>query len=264
MAEKRMFSKTIIDSDLFLDMPMSSQCLYFHLCMRADDDGFVNNPKKISRLIGASEDDLRLLLAKNFVLGFASGVIVIKHWRLHNWFRSDTYKPTIYTDEKSMIEMDENKMYQYCNEPVAELLQNCNTDKISIDKNRLDKISKDNNTISVAPNLESSSPAITLLTNKTDVEFPVTQEFIEQMQDCYPAVDVYGELMSMKAWLISNPKNRKTYNGMTRFINSWLSRQQNRSHGSVKKDTIDWESALKWAEEEDRKRELEGNDATDQ
>ena len=79
MAEKRMFTKKIVDSDAFLDMPLSTQALYFHLNMQADDDGFVNNPKKIQRVIGASADDLKLLIAKRFVLGFESGIIVVKH-----------------------------------------------------------------------------------------------------------------------------------------------------------------------------------------
>jgi hypothetical protein len=84
MADRRMFAKTIIDSDAFLDMPVSSQALYFHLSMRADDDGFLNNPKKIQRLVGGSEDDLKVLAAKAFIIPFESGVIVIKHWRMSN------------------------------------------------------------------------------------------------------------------------------------------------------------------------------------
>ena len=111
MAEKRMFAKTIIDSDAFLDMPMSAQCLYFHLCMRADDDGFLNNPKKIQRTIGASEDDLKILLAKNFLIPFESGIVVIKHWRIHNYIRSDRYKETAYLEEKSKLALKDNKAY---------------------------------------------------------------------------------------------------------------------------------------------------------
>ena len=112
MADKRMFSKKVIDSDIFLDMPMSTQCLYFHLCMRADDDGFVDNPKKITRLVGGSEDDLKILLMKNFIIGFENGVIVIKHWRLHNWLRSDHYTPTIYQKEKEILELNDQKIYE--------------------------------------------------------------------------------------------------------------------------------------------------------
>ena len=111
MAERRMFAKTIIDSDAFLDMPLSAQALYFHLSMRADDDGFINNPKKIQRVVGASDDDIRLLIMKRFIITFESGVIVIKHWKIHNYIRSDRYKPTIYEDEKSRLTEKENKVY---------------------------------------------------------------------------------------------------------------------------------------------------------
>jgi hypothetical protein len=101
----------IVDSDAFLDMPMSTQALYFHLNMRADDDGFINNPKRIMRMIGASEDDLKLLLAKRFVLGFESGVIVVKHWRMHNLLRKDRYNPTQYVEEKSLLAIESNGAY---------------------------------------------------------------------------------------------------------------------------------------------------------
>lgn len=111
MAERRMFTKKIIDSDAFLDMPLTTQALYFHLNMRADDDGFVNNPKKICRMIGATDDDLKLLLAKRFVLGFESGVIVIKHWRMHNLIRGDRYHKTEYEEEFARLEIKENGSY---------------------------------------------------------------------------------------------------------------------------------------------------------
>ena len=98
MAERRMFAKTIVTSDAFLDMPLSARCLYFTLGMFADDDGFVNNPKSIMRQVGACTDDLNLLLLKRFILSFESGVIVIKHWRIHNYIRSDRYKETKYIE----------------------------------------------------------------------------------------------------------------------------------------------------------------------
>lgn len=111
MAERRMFAKTIIDSDAFLDMPLSAQALYFHLSMRADDDGFVNNPKKIQRMIGASDDDCKLLVMKRFILTFESGVIVIKHWRIHNYIQKDRYKETLYQKEKNALALDEKNAY---------------------------------------------------------------------------------------------------------------------------------------------------------
>ena len=111
MADKRMFTQKIIDSDAFLDMPLSSQALYFHLNMRADDDGFVNNPKRIQRTVGASEDDLKLLIVKRFVIGFDSGVIVIKHWKMHNTLRKDRYNPTQYQEEFQTLALKENNSY---------------------------------------------------------------------------------------------------------------------------------------------------------
>lgn len=111
MAERRMFAKSIIDSDAFLDMPLSTQALYFHLSMRADDEGFINNPKKIQRMIGASDDDLKLLIAKRFIITFESGIIVIKHWRIHNYIQKDRFKETLYQEEKAMLSVKDNNAY---------------------------------------------------------------------------------------------------------------------------------------------------------
>lgn len=110
MAQRRMFSPDIVDSDAFLDMPTSSQVLYFHLAMRADDDGFVD-PKKVMRLIGVGSDDLKVLLAKRFLLSFQNGVVVIKHWLIHNMIRKDRYKETRYLEEKKSLLIKENGSY---------------------------------------------------------------------------------------------------------------------------------------------------------
>ena len=112
MARKRMFNLEIIDTDIFLEMPQSSQNLYFHLGMRADDDGFVGNPKKIIKTVGANDDDLKLLITKNFIIPFETGVIVIKHWRLNNYLRSDRYIPTIYQKEKRQLKEIEKGIYE--------------------------------------------------------------------------------------------------------------------------------------------------------
>ena len=111
MAERRMFAKTIVLSDAFLDMPMSARCLYFTLGMLADDDGFVNQPRSIMRQCGASDDDMKVLIAKKFVLVFESGVIVIKHWRINNYLRNDRYKETVYEEEMQSLEIDKNGSY---------------------------------------------------------------------------------------------------------------------------------------------------------
>lgn len=111
MAERRMFAKTIVTSDAFLDMPASSRCLYFLLGMVADDDGFVNNPKSIMRQAGSTADDLNLLIAKRFILTFQSGVVVIKHWCIHNTIQKDRYKETKYLEEKATLMLDDNRAY---------------------------------------------------------------------------------------------------------------------------------------------------------
>lgn len=111
MAEKRMMSKKIIDSDAFLEMPLSSQALYFHLLLRADDDGFLNNAKKIMREVGANQNDYDMLIMKRFLIQFEDGVCVIKHWRIHNYVQKDRYKPTLYTEEMSLLVQKENGAY---------------------------------------------------------------------------------------------------------------------------------------------------------
>ena len=106
-----MFSLSIMDSDAFLDMPTTSQLLYVHMGMRADDEGFVGNPKRISRMMGASDDDMKILLAKKFIIEFDSGVVVIKHWRMHNTIRMDRFAPTTYRKEKAQLFLEENRAY---------------------------------------------------------------------------------------------------------------------------------------------------------
>lgn len=111
MAKKRMFNIDVLDTDSFLDMPLSAQALYFWLSMRADDDGFIGNPKRIKDYIGASDDDLKLLLAKKFLIVFEDGVIVIKHWRMHNTIQTDRYHPTKYKEDYEQLGLKENKSY---------------------------------------------------------------------------------------------------------------------------------------------------------
>ena len=106
-----MFAKTIIDSDAFIEMPLSSQALYFHLSMRADDDGFLNCAQKIMRVIGAAKNDYDLLIAKRFIIQFPDGICVIKHWRIHNYLRKDRYIETVYTEHKAALIVKENGAY---------------------------------------------------------------------------------------------------------------------------------------------------------
>jgi hypothetical protein len=152
--KKRMISPTVIDSDAFLDMPLSTQALYFHLIIRADDDGFVGNYQRIMKMIGSSDDERKVLLAKKFIIQFDNGICVIKHWRIHNYIRKDRYNVTTYLDEKAKLHVKANKAYTLQKPllentgmanvtPVVDLEQ-YSTEKSSIDKNRIEeKVSKD-------------------------------------------------------------------------------------------------------------------------
>lgn len=153
MANKRMFCLDIVNSDAFLDMPLSAQALYFHLGMRADDDGFIGNPKSIQRLAGASQDDLMLLITKRFLIAFDNGVIAIKHWRMNNYIQKDRKKDTVYIELLNSLEVKENgsytekkKMDTFCIQAASEMDSQNSIDKISIDK---DSIEIDNSCSSV-------------------------------------------------------------------------------------------------------------------
>lgn len=225
MAEKRMFSKTIIDSDLFLDMPVSTQCLYFHLCMRADDDGFVNSPKKILRMVGSSDDDLRLLIAKSFIIPFDSGVVVIKHWRLHNYIRKDTYKPTIYQEEKDQLQLDENKSYT-----VGQPSVDVSSTQYRLDKSRLDQIRLEESSNTPAP--EKKKPEKhkygeykhVLLTDDELAKLQ-TEHGYEETEAAIKYLDEYTEMkgykckshyLAIKKWVfdaVAEKKQRQPVNG---------------------------------------------------
>ena len=132
MAQKRMFNKVITNDDNFLEMPCSSQVLYFHLSMNADDDGFVNNWKSIMRITGTKEDDLKVLIAKQYIILFDSGVIVIRHWRLNNYLQKDRIIPTQYQEELKQLQLNNNNVYNMYTKCIHSI------DKNSIDKNSID------------------------------------------------------------------------------------------------------------------------------
>jgi hypothetical protein len=158
MAERRMFAKTIIGSDAFMDMPQSTQLLYFHLGMAGDDDGFVNKPKTIMRTIGSGDDDLRILAAKKFIIPFESGVIVIKHWRIHNYIQADRRVETKYKDELRMLELDENKAYRL---PEMQCIQNAGKPypQVRLGKDRIGEERKEEASFSTFPEEAEEQPA---------------------------------------------------------------------------------------------------------
>lgn len=259
MANRRMFSLDVIDTDNFLDMPLSAQGLYFHLGMRADDDGFIASPKKITKLINASNDDLKLLIAKGYLLPFESGVVVIRHWRQNNYVKGDRYKNTIYQNEKKQL-CATNNIYDFVDNMDISGIQNekqlepdCNktgtkmepdwnqqgtkTDtqvrlgKVSIGKDRLELGKDINNIYCTELECSSSMPtekaAITLTLNDKS-EYPLFDKDIAAWKELYPNVDIVQELRKMKGWLNSNPTRRKTKKGILKFVNSWLAKEQDK------------------------------------
>jgi uncharacterized phage protein (TIGR02220 family) len=150
VAERRMFAKTIIDSDAFLDMPISARLLYYDLAMRADDDGFINSPKKIMKFIGATNDDMNILILRKFIIPFDNGVVVIKHWRIHNYIRKDTYNETSYKEEKAMLELDENKAYRLS----SQLSVDGSSTQVRLGKDSIGKDSIDNNIVEFAEEIK--------------------------------------------------------------------------------------------------------------
>lgn len=231
MAQKRMFSNLVIGCDDFLEMPDSSQNLYFHLSMQADDDGFVGNWKSIMKMTGKKEDDLKLLIAKSFLLPFESGVLVIKHWKVNNYIQKDRYKETIYKDEKCLLSTDENNVY------------NLDTKCIhSIDKNRLDKSSIEKNINKIQDNKKHFAEFV-IMTNDEYEKLVVTygKEFANQ---CIKVLDNY------------KGANGRKYKSDYRAILNWVVgavNEQNRKNGK-----IDIKQQTKSLDEMRKKYESEG------
>ena len=184
MSEKRMFSKQIVESDAFLDMPLSTQALYFHLGMAADDDGFINAPKRIQRGIGSSDDDLKLLITKNFVIPFETGVVVIKHWLINNYIRKDRKRDTAYPEEMSKLAIKDNGAYRLATG--RQLTGNCPASG-SIDKNRLDKYRLNN--------CSSRSGKINLLNMLTEEE---SDMIFRRYEDADYLIDAVEEEINLK------------------------------------------------------------------
>lgn len=207
-----MFSKTIVLSDAFLDMPLSARCLYFTLGMLADDDGFINSPRSIMRQCGASDDDMRILLARKFVIAFESGVIVIKHWRINNYLRNDRYKETVYTEEYKQLTTEKNGAYTL------------GIPSNGIPSNGIPSIGKD----SIGKNsIEDRAPLEPVPLNDGTEWLPTLTEY-EEYKRLYASVNVANEFKKIRAWCLSNPAKKKTKNGVKRFVNAWLAREQDK------------------------------------
>lgn len=224
MAKRRMFSLDIVDTDKFLEMPATTQALYFHLGMRADDDGFISSPKKVTKIVNCSDDDLKILISKGYVIPFESGVVIIRHWQQNNYVRNDRYIQTIYTDELSQLTLNNGSYDIISPSGIPNDIPTVATGKDRLGKDSIGYI----NTISSELDKPTLNPNGILLPLNDKSLYEVPQENIDTWVAAYPAVDVMQELQKMRAWLESNPTRRKTKRGINRFINSWLAKEQDR------------------------------------
>lgn len=217
MAERRMFSKTIVDSDAFLDMPVSTQCLYFHLSMRADDEGFVNNPKRIQRMVGMSDDDMRILIAKQFIIPFESGICVIKHWFIHNYIRNDRFKSTSCIEEKSQLALDDNKIY-YLGDGIPLGIPDDIPNAYQMETQvRLGKDSIDKEREKATKVAKLSPPKLTF------GEFQninLTLEELDKLKSRWSAEQVESMIENLSSYLVNNTK--KKYKNHYAVLLTWL------------------------------------------
>ena len=213
MAERRMFAKSIVLSDAFLDMPLSARCLYFTLGMLADDDGFIGSPKSVMRQCGASQDDMAILLQKRYVLAFESGVIVIKHWRMNNYLQNDRHKSTTYLEELDTLVVDKRGAYT---EADKACIQNVYTDKNSIDKD-----SKEKNIKNIIP--------------------PTLEMVKEYCQERNNSVDpeAFVSFYESKGWMIGKNKMKDWQSA----VRTW-ERSRKESSGSVKPKKAGFEASV--------------------
>ncbi len=223
MAERRMFSLKIIDSDLFLDMPISAQNLYFHLAMRADDEGFVNNPRKIMRMIGASVDDAKVLLNKEYILAFDDGVIVIRHWRTHNYIQKDRFRETLYKDDRNSLDLQKDGSYTFKtyekNMLDTECIQNVsNLDtQDSIGKDSIGKVRLDNSKIKEKNKIRFGIHA--------NVE--LTEEEHSNLLTMYPTM-AFSAINRLSQYLVDNPDIH--YKSHYETLCKWIERDKRKAH----------------------------------
>ena len=275
MAERRMFSKSVVETDAFYELPAATQALYYHLCMNADDDGFVSNPKKIQQNLHATKKSRDLLIEKGYIIQFDSSLVAIRHWKINNRIRSDRYKETIYIQEKSLLFENKAGSYEMIREDGA---HGCNlvyqtVPQYSIGKdsggecslvigeetaeggerktNDDDATKKEN----LSKNDDKTTKAI-LVFHSGDV-FHITQKDLNEWHETYPTMDLTSELKKMQEWLTNHP-DKQDFSGARHYIVSWLKRaaaKENENAQRLAQWTPEYEAAFQAAiyrgEEED-------------
>lgn len=250
MAERRMFTQKITEADNFTELPPTTQCLYFHLCMNADDDGFSNKIRQAMFNAHADRNDFEMLVQKRFIIPFDSGVIVIKHWRMHNLIRSDRYHKTDYLEERAALVLKDNGVYYDDLEPEEQqdssgIPDDNQVTTISIpDDNQMEpegsssigKVINNINTTTIGEeNFEIDTTGIPKIPLEDGTEWEVPESYFIECVKNYPDIDIKKEFASMRMWSISNPTKKKTRAGVKRFVNNWLSKSMPKKE--VQKDT---------------------------
>lgn len=232
MAQRRMFSRKITETDHFLEMPLSSQALYFHLNMGADDEGFIDKAKTIQRTIGASDDDMKLLIAKGFLIPFESGVVVIRHWRIHNYIQADRFQATIYQDEKEQLDFDKSKIasikpLDQCIQNVSKMDTQVRLGEDRLDKDRLDKV---NNLYSG----EDEKKSLSRIIKSTSVK--INDRQIQQIQE-YIGLDNMTVDMIDYAIQLTEDAGAESFNYLNKILKSWKDKKLTTLE-QVKKETV--------------------------
>ncbi len=222
-----MFAKTIVDSDAFLEMPTTSQLLYFHLAMRADDDGFVNKPKSLMRMVGCKDDDLKLLFVKKFLIPFESGVVVIKHWKIHNYIRKDTYTETKYKEEKATLELDENSAYRIADTTPLQLRDESVTSPSTQDRLGKERLVQD----SIGKDIdEAEPPKPTRHKYGSYKNVLLTDEEVVKLQEEFPH-DYADRIDRLSEYIASTGKKYKSH---LATIRSWARKDAEKKTASTK------------------------------
>ena len=253
MAQRRMFSKKITETDNFLDMPLSSQALYFHLNMGADDEGFIDKVKTIQRTIGASDDDVKILIAKGFIIPFESGVVVIRHWRIHNYIQADRFQSTIHKEEKEQLEFDKSKIANI--KPLDQCIQNVykvdtqvrigkdrlDKDRLELDKDRLE-LDKDRLELDKVNNLnytggENEKKSFSQIIKESNIKLNDRQA---QMLLDYVGLDNMTIEMIQYAVELTEDAGANNFNYLNKILKSWREKKLT-SLEAVKKDVEEFE-----------------------
>ena len=235
---RRMIAKSVICKDDFYDLPAETKVLYLYVNMEADDDGFCDSVRAVMRTCGADRENLRQLIDSGFLLEFKGDVVAVRHWKTNNCIRADRYHPTRHAKERASLSVEKTGEYEpKAQRDAAEEREDAADEQLVANlatedrqgENRSGKISAGEDNIDGAKPEDPSAcaPAIPL---NDGTNYYVSEEDIASWQQAYPAVDVGQELLQMRAWCLANPKQRKTKNGVQRFIVSWLSKEQDKGH----------------------------------